>query len=74
MIMAIEGSMMTITLIGAILLIFIFTINLIFFLNQDKGFIDWLKYVTSKNRIITIFEVIFSVVYVLEFISIFILI
>lgn len=65
---------MTITLIGAILLIFIFTINLIFFLNQDKGFIDWLKYVTSKNRIITIFEVIFSVVYVLEFISIFILI
>jgi hypothetical protein len=74
MIMAIGGSMMTITLIGAILLIFIFTINLIFFLNQDKGFIDWLKYVTSKNRIITIFEVIFSVVYVLEFISIFILI
>ena len=65
---------MTITLIGAILLIFIFTINLIFFLNQEKGFIDWLKYVTSKNRIITIFEVIFSVVYVLEFISIFILI
>ena len=72
--MAIGGSMMTITLIGAILLIFIFTINLIFFLNQDKGFIDWLKYDTSKNRIITIFEVIFSVVYVLEFISIFILI
>ena len=72
--MAIGGSMRTITLIGAILLIFIFTINLIFFLNQEKGFIDWLKYVTSKNRIITIFEVIFSVVYVLEFISIFILI
>ena len=66
--------MATITLIGAFVLIIIFIINLIFFLNQDRSFIDWLKYVTSRHRLVAIFEIVFSIIYVFEFLSIFFLI
>ena len=72
--MAGGAAMGTITLIGAFVLIIIFIINLIFFLNQDRGFIDWLKYVTSRHRLVAIFEIVFSIIYVLEFLSIFLII
>jgi hypothetical protein len=72
--MAGGAAMATITLIGAFVLIIIFIINLIFFLNQDRGFIDWLKYVISRHRLVAILEIIFSIIYALEFLSIFFLI
>ncbi|MDC0155604.1 hypothetical protein OAJ13_00905 [Euryarchaeota archaeon] len=72
--MAEGAAMATITLIGAFVLIIIFIINLIFFLNQDRSFIDWLKYVTSRHRLVAIFEIVFSIIYVFEFLSIFFLI
>ena len=72
--MAEGAAMATITLIGAFVLIIIFIINLIFFLNQDRSFIDWLKDVTSRHRLVAIFEIVFSIIYVFEFLSIFFLI
>ncbi|MAD72806.1 MAG: hypothetical protein CL973_03325 [Euryarchaeota archaeon] len=68
--MAGGAAMATITLIGAFVLIFILIINLIFFLNQDRGFIDWLKYVTSRHRLVAILEIVFSIIYAFEFLSI----
>ena len=66
--------MVTITMIGAVVLIIIFVINLFLFLNQDRGLIDWLKYVTSRYRLVAILEIVFSIIYALEFLSIFFLI
>ena len=71
--MAGGGSIATITVIGAFALIIIFIINLIFFLNQDRGFIDWLKYATSRHRLVAILEIVFSIIYALEFLSIFLI-
>ena len=72
--MAGGADMATITMIGAFVLIIIFIINLIFFLNQDRAFIDWLKYVTSRHKLIAILEIIASIMYTLEILSIFFLI
>jgi len=72
--MATGWGVATITLIGAFVLIIILIINLIFFLNQDRSFIDWLKYVTSRHRLVAILEIVFSIFYALEFLSIFFLI
>ncbi|MDG1542356.1 MAG: hypothetical protein P8Q32_00290 [Candidatus Thalassarchaeaceae archaeon] len=72
--MATGWGVATITLMGAFVLIIILIINLIFFLNQDRSFIDWLKYVTSRHRLVAILEIVFSIFYALEFLSIFFLI
>ncbi len=72
--MAAGESIATITIFGAIVLVIILIINSIFFLNQDRGFIDWLKYVISKHIFVTILEVVFFIFSILQFISIFLII
>ena len=64
--MATGWGVATITLMGAFVLIIILIINLIFFLNQDRSFIDWLKYVTSRHRLVAILEIVFSIFYALS--------
>ena len=43
---------------------------MVFFLNQDKGFLDWLKHATSKQRIVALIDGIFTVVLGLQFLEV----
>ena len=54
--MAEAGGVLTITIIGACAFLILVALNMIFFLNQDKGPLDWLKHATSKQRIIAIID------------------
>ena len=68
--MAEAGSILTITIIGACAFLILITLNMIFFLNQDKGIRDWLKHATSKQRIIAIIDGIATFVFALDFLHI----
>ena len=50
--MAEAGAVLTITIIGACAFLILVALNMVFFLNQDKGVLDWLKHATSKQRIV----------------------
>ena len=68
--MAEAGSILTITIIGACAFLILVALNMVFFLNQDKGVLDWLKHATSKQRIIAIIDVIMTFVFALDFLHI----
>ena len=68
--MAEAGSILTITIIGACAFVILVALNMIFFLNQDKGVLDWLKHATSKQRIIAIIDGIMTFVFALDFLHI----
>ena len=68
--MAGSGGILTITVIGACAFLILITLNMIFFLNQDKGIRDWLKHATSKQRIIAIIDGIATFVFALDFLHI----
>ena len=68
--MAEAGSILTITIIGACAFLILVALNMIFFLNQDKGPLDWLKHATSKQRIIALFDVIATIVSGLSFLEV----
>ena len=68
--MAGAGSVLTITIIGACAFLILVALNMVFFLNQDKGVLDWLKHATSKQRIIAIIDVIMTFVFALDFLHI----
>ena len=68
--MAEAGSILTITIIGACAFLILVALNMVFFLNQDKGVLDWLKHATSKQRIIAIIDVIMTFVFGLDFLHI----
>ena len=68
--MAEAGSILTITIIGACAFLILVALNMIFFLNQDRGIRDWLKHATSKQRIIAIIDVIMTFVCALDFLHI----
>ena len=68
--MAEAGSILTITIIGACAFLILVSLNMVFFLNQDKGVLDWLKHATSKQRIIAIIDVIMTFVFALDFLHI----
>ena len=68
--MAEAGSVLTITIIGACAFLILVALNMVFFLNQDKGVLDWLKHATSKQRIIAIIDVIMTFVFALDFLHI----
>ena len=59
--MAEAGSVLTITIIGACAFLILVALNMIFFLNQDRGIRDWLKHATSMQRIIALFDVIVTI-------------
>ncbi|PDH26611.1 MAG: hypothetical protein CND01_03690 [Marine Group II euryarchaeote MED-G34] len=71
--MAGAGSVLTITIIGACAFLILVALNMVFFLNQDKGVLDWLKHATSKQRIIAIIDVIMTFVCALDFLHILLL-
>jgi len=68
--MAEAGAVLTITIIGACAFLILVALNMVFFLNQDKGVLDWLKHATSKQRIIAIIDVIMTVVLGLNFLEV----
>ena len=68
--MAGAGGVLTITIIGACAFLILVALNMVFFLNQDKGFLDWLKHATSKQRIIAIIDGIMTLVTALDFLHI----
>ena len=68
--MAEAGAVLTITIIGACAFLILVALNMAFFLNQDKGFLDWLKHATSKQRIIALFDVIATIVSGLSFLEV----
>ena len=68
--MAEAGAILTTTIIGACAFLVLVTLNMVFFLNQDKGFLDWLKHATSMQRIIAIIDGIMTFVFALDFLHI----
>ena len=68
--MAEAGAVLTITIIGACAFLILVALNMVFFLNQDKGVLDWLKHATSKQRIIAIIDGIMTVVLGLQFLEV----
>ena len=68
--MAEAGAVLTITIIGACAFLILVALNMVFFLNQDKGVLDWLKHATSKQRIIAIIDVIVTIVFGLSFLEV----
>ena len=68
--MATAGAVLTTTIIGACAFLILVALNMVFFLNQDKGVLDWLKHATSKQRIIAIIDVIMTFVFALDFLHI----
>jgi len=68
--MAEAGSILTITIIGACAFLILVALNMVFFLNQDKGVLDWLKHATSKQRIVALFDVIATIVSGLSFLEV----
>ena len=71
--MAEAGAILTTTIIGACAFLILVALNMVFFLNQDKGFLDWLKHATSKQRIIVIIDGIMTFVCALDFLHILLL-
>ena len=72
--MAEAGAILTATIIGACAFLILVALNMAFFLNQDKGFLDWLKHTTSKQRIVALIDGIFTVVLGLEFLEVLLII
>ena len=68
--MAEAGALLTITIIGACAFLILVALNMVFFLNQDKGVLDWLKHATSKQRIVALFDVIATIVSGLSFLEV----
>ena len=68
--MAAAGGVLTITIIGACAFLILVALNMVFFLNQDKGFLDWLKHATSKQRIVALIDGIMTVVLGLQFLEV----
>ena len=68
--MAEAGGVLTITIIGACAFLILVALNMVFFLNQDKGVLDWLKHATSKQRIVALFDVIATIVSGLSFLEV----
>ena len=68
--MAEAGGVLTITIIGACAFLILVALNMVFFLNQDKGVLDWLKHATSKQRIVALIDGIFTVVLGLQFLEV----
>ena len=68
--MAEAGAVLTITIIGACAFLILVALNMVFFLNQDKGFLDWLKHATSKQRIVALFDVSVTIVSGLSFLEV----
>ena len=68
--MAGAGGVLTITILGACAFLILVALNMVFFLNQDKGFLDWLKHATSKQRIVALIDGIFTVVLGLQFLEV----
>ena len=68
--MAEAGSILTITIIGACAFLILVALNMVFFLNQDKGVLDWLKHATSKQRIVALVDVIAAIVSGLSFLEV----
>ena len=68
--MAEAGAVLTITIIGACAFLILVAVNMVFFLNQDKGVLDWLKHATSKQRIVALFDVIATIVSGLSFLEV----
>ena len=68
--MAEAGGILTITIIGACAFLILVALNMVFFLNQDKGVLDWLKHATSKQRIVALFDVIGTIVSGLSFLEV----
>ena len=68
--MATAGGVLTITIIGACAFLILVALNMVFFLNQDKGFLDWLKHATSKQRIVALIDGIMTVVLGLQFLEV----
>ena len=68
--MAEAGAILTITIIGACAFLILVAVNMVFFLNQDKGFLDWLKHATSKQRIVALFDVSVTIVSGLSFLEV----
>ena len=68
--MAEAGGVLTITMIGACAFLILVALNMVFFLNQDKGVLDWLKHATSKQRIVALFDVIATIVSGLSFLEV----
>ena len=68
--MAEAGAILTTTIIGACAFLILVALNMIFFLNQEEGFLDWLKHATSKQRIIAIIDGIMTFVFALDFLHI----
>ena len=68
--MAAAGGVLTITIIGACAFLILVALNMVFFLNQDKGVLDWLKHATSKQRIVALFDVIATIVSGLSFLEV----
>ena len=68
--MAEAGGILTITIIGACAFLILVALNMGFFLNQDKGGLDWLKHATSKQRIVALFDVIATIVSGLSFLEV----
>ena len=68
--MAEAGGILTITIIGACAFLILVALNMVFFLNQDKGVLDWLKHATSKQRIVALIDVIATIVSGLSFLEV----
>ena len=68
--MATAGGVLTITIIGACAFLILVALNMVFFLNQDKGVLDWLKHATSKQRIVALFDVSVTIVSGLSFLEV----
>ena len=68
--MAEAGSILTITINGACAFLILVALNMVFFLNQDKGVLDWLKHATSKQRIVALVDVIATIVSGLSFLEV----
>ena len=68
--MAEAGAVLTITIIGACAFLILVAVNMVFFLNQDKGVLDWLKHATSKQRIVALFDVSITIVSGLSFLEV----
>ena len=68
--MAEAGAVLTITIIGACAFLILVALNMVFFLNQDKGVLDWLKHATSKQRIVALIDGIMTVVLGLQFLEV----
>ena len=68
--MAEAGSILTITIIGACAFLILVALNMVFFLNQDKGVLDWLKHATSKQRIVALVDVIATILSGLSFLEV----